>query len=198
MRSHGGEAPVPLECAAMNTFSLMVQSSGGGQVEEIARTFGVDWSHLSAQVISFSIVCALLYWLAYKPVLRMLEERRQQIAQGLANTEKINAALAAIETQRKEAMTVAQAEATRLIEEARGIARRVTEQETQRARAAAEQLVLKARDAAAQEHTRMMAELRREVGRLVVRTTAAVIGKILTPEDQRRLAEETTKELTTS
>src|SRR5439155_1453481 len=91
---------------------------------------------------------ALLYWLAYKPVLRMLEERRQQIAQGLANTEKINAALAAIETQRKEAMTVAQAEATRLIEEARGIARRVTEQETQRARAAAEQLVLKARDAA--------------------------------------------------
>jgi len=95
-------------------------------------------------------------------------------------------------------MTVAQAEATRLIEEARGIARRVTEQETQRARAAAEQLVLKARDAAAQEHTRMMAELRREVGRLVVRTTAAVIGKILTPEDQRRLAEETTKELTTS
>ena len=182
----------------MNTFSLMVQSSGGGQVEEIARTFGVDWSHLSAQVISFSIVCALLYWLAYKPVLRMLEERRQQSAQGLANTEKINAALAAIETQRKEAMTVAQAEATRLIEEARGIARRVTEQETQRARAAAEQLVLKARDAAAQEHTRMMAELRREVGRLVVRTTAAVIGKILTPEDQRRLAEETTKELTTS
>ena len=182
----------------MNTLTLMVQSSAGGQVEEIARTFGVDWSHLSAQMISFSIVCALLYWLAYKPVLRMLEERRQQIAQGLANTEKINAALAAIETQRKEAMTVAQAEATRLIEEARGIARRVTEQETQRARAAAEQLVLKARDAAAQEHTRMMAELRREVGRLVVRTTAAVIGKILTPEDQRRLAEETTKELTTS
>src|SRR5882724_10640774 len=87
---------------------------------------------------------------------------------------------------------------TRVIEEARGIAGRVREQETQRAQAAAEQIVLKARDAAAQEHTRMMAELRREVGRLVVRTTAAVIGKILTPEDQRRLAEETTRELTAS
>ena len=182
----------------MNGLTLMVQSSGGGQVEEIARTFGVDWSHLSAQMISFSIVCALLYWLAYEPVLRMLKERRQQIAQGLANTEKINDALAAIETQRKEAMIATRAEAARLIEEARAIAGRVREQETQRAQAAAEQIVLKARDAAAQEHTRMMAELRREVGRLVVRTTAAVIGKILTPEDQRRLAEETTKELTTS
>ena len=37
----------------------------------------------------------------------------------------------------------------------------------------------------------MLAELRREVGRLVVQTTAAVIGKVLTPDDQRRLAEET-------
>jgi len=42
----------------------------------------------------------------------------------------------------------------------------------------------------------MSAELRREVGRLVVQTTAAVIGKVLTPEDQRRLADETTKHLT--
>src|SRR6266481_5969650 len=142
----------------MNVLSVMVESSAGDRVGEIAATFGVDWPHLVAQVISFSIVCTLLYWLAYKPVLQMLEERRKQIAQGLANTEKINATLAAIETQRKEAMTAARAEATRIIEEARGLARRVGEQETQRAQATAEQVVLKARDAAAQEHTRMMAE----------------------------------------
>ena len=40
---------------------------------QIAETFGVDWPHLTAQVVSFAIVCALLYWLAYKPVLAMLE-----------------------------------------------------------------------------------------------------------------------------
>jgi F-type H+-transporting ATPase subunit b len=39
----------------------------------------------------------------------------------------------------------------------------------------------------------MLAELKREVGRLVVRTTTAVTGKILTPDDHRRLAEETAK-----
>src|SRR5438046_10410126 len=99
----------------------------------------------------------------------MLEERRQQIAQGLANTEKINAALAAIETQRKEAMTAARAEATRIIEEARGIARRVGEKETQRAQAAAEQLVLKARGPATQDNTRTMGERRPAAGRPAVR-----------------------------
>jgi F-type H+-transporting ATPase subunit b len=180
----------------MNVLAVMVQSSAGGRVGEIATTFGVDWPHLLAQVISFAIVCALLYWLAYGPVLRMLEERRKQIAQGLADTEKINATLAAMETQRQEVMSAARAEGARLIEEARGVARRVKEQETQRAHAAAEQIVHKARDAAAQEHVRMLAELRREVGQLVVKTTAAVAGKILSADDQRRLAEETARQLT--
>ena len=41
----------------------------------------------------------------------------------------------------------------------------------------------------------VVAELKREVGRLVVQTTATVTGKVLTPEDQRRLAEETAKQV---
>ena len=85
-----------------------------------------------------------------------------------------------------------------MIEEARAAAARVREQETQKAVAAAEQILLKAREAAAQDHDRMLRELKREVGRLVVQTTTTVTGKILTPEDQRRLAEETEKQLASS
>lgn len=179
----------------MHVFALAVDQAGGGQVAEIARTFGVDWPHLTAQIVSFSIVCALLYWLAYKPVLTMLAARREQIAVGLANTEKINAALASIEAQRKEVIAGAHDEAKRLVQEAREAAKRVQETETQRAVASAEQIVVKARDEATRERTRMLTELRAEVGRLVVQTTAAVTGKILTPDDHRRLAEETAREL---
>lgn len=117
---------------------------------------------------------------------------------GLANTEKINAALANVEVQRKGVLAAAQAEATQIIADAREVARRLNEQETQRAGVAAEQIVLRARDAAAQEHTRMLSDLRREVGRLVVQTTAAVSGKVLTTDDQRRLSEETARQLTAS
>jgi F-type H+-transporting ATPase subunit b len=180
----------------MNILVLMVQVEPGGQIEKIARTFGVDWSHLIAQIISFSIVCALLYRFAYRPILKMLEERRRQIAQGLANAEKIKAELARTEAQRQEVMMQANAQATRLIEEGQAAAARVQEQETQKAVAAAEQIIVKTREAAAQDYARMLAELKREVGRLVVQTTAAVTGKILTAEDQRRLAEETAKQVT--
>ena len=69
---------------------LLQQPESTGQVAEIARTFGVAWPHLIAQTISFILVCALLYWLAYRPILRMLDARRQQIADGLANAEPDN------------------------------------------------------------------------------------------------------------
>jgi F-type H+-transporting ATPase subunit b len=179
----------------MNGLALLAATSGEGRVQEIARTFGVDWPHLIAQIISFCIVCILLYRLAYKRVLKMLEDRRQQIAQGLANAEKIKAELARTEAQRQEVLVQANAQATKLIAEARLAAARVGEQEMQKAVAAAEQIIVGAREAAARDRTRMLAELKREVGHLVVQTTAMVTGKILTTEDQRRLAEETFKQM---
>ncbi len=166
------------------------------QINQIAKTFGVSWPQLIAQIISFGIVCFCLYAFAYKRVLAMLEARRERIAEGLANADKIKAELARTEAQRLEVMSQANAQATKLIEEARAAAARVQEQETQKAIAAAEQIIAKAREAAEADHARMLTELKREVGRLVVQTTAAVTGKILTPEDQRRLAEDTAKQVT--
>ncbi len=162
---------------------------------QIAQTFGVDWPHLAAQVVSFSIVCALLYWLAYTRVLDMLETRRRQIAQGLENTAKIDAALAAIEGQRREIIGTAHQEAIRIVDEARSAAGRVKEQEAQRARSAADRILLRAREQTRHQHDRMLAQLRRELGHLVVETTAAVTGRVLTADDQRRLVEEATREL---
>ncbi len=179
----------------MNALVLMAEAESSGQIEQIARTFGVDWPHLIAQMISFGIVCFLLYRFAYGPVLRMLADRRRLIAESLANADKVKAELARTETQRKEVMAQANAQATQFIEEARAAADVLLKKETKKAIAAAEEIIVKAHQAAAQDHARMLAELKQEVGRLVVQTTSAVTGKILTKEDQRRLAEETAEQL---
>jgi len=182
----------------MSIFYAFIQAApqdSGGQVSEIARTFGVDWTHLGAQIISFGIVCLVLYKFAYGPVLAMLEERRQQIAQGLANAEKIKVELDRIEAQRQEVMAQAYAQATKSVDEGRAAGARVLQQETRKALTAAGEIMVKAHEAAALDHDRMLGELKREVGRLVVQATTTVTGKILTPEDHRRLAEETAKHL---
>ena len=92
-------------------------------------------------------------------------------------------------------MAQAHAQATQFIEEARAAAARVQQEETKKAIAAAEQIMTKASEAAARDHDRMLAELKREVGKLVVQATTTVTGKILTAEDHRRLAEETAKQI---
>ena len=179
----------------MENLILFAQAAGGGQIEQIARTFGVDWSHLIAQIISFSIVAALLHRFAYRPVLGMLEERRKRIADGLAAAEENKAELARTETERQQVIDRANEQANQLIDEARNSAAHLREQKVQQAVAEAEQIMAKAREEAAREHDRMLAELKREVGRLVIETTAVVSGKILTPDDQQHLAEETAKQL---
>ena len=182
----------------LDAFVLLSEATGGGggRVQEIARTFGVDWPHLFAQAISFGIVCLLLHRFAYRPVLAVLAERRQRIADGLANAEQIKAELARTRAAQHDLMTEAGAQATRVIEEARAAAARVGERETQKSLAAAEQILTQAREAVARDHDRMLLELRQEIGHLVVRTTAAVIGKVLTPDDERRLVTETTAAVT--
>jgi F-type H+-transporting ATPase subunit b len=159
------------------------------------ETLGIRWVELIAQTISFSIVLFVLWKLAYKPIFNMLEARRVKIAEGVANADKIKAQLAQTEADRQKILTQAGNQANKLIDDARAAAARVSEVETQKAITAAEQIIIKAREAAAQERAAMLTQLKREVGRLVVQTTATVTGKILTPEDQRRLAEETEKQL---
>jgi F-type H+-transporting ATPase subunit b len=181
----------PCSFEIMNIPVFLAEASGGGAVQEIARTFGVDWSHLIAQMISFGIVCILLYKFAYRRVLQMLADRRKEITEGLANAERIKAELARTEANRQEVMLQANAQATKLIEEARAAAAQVQQVETKKAIAAAEHIITKAREAAVQDHDRMLTELKREVGHLVVQTTATVTGKILTPEDHRRITQET-------
>lgn len=179
----------------MNLIELLAVESSDGPVASVAKTFGVDWPHLIAQIISFSIVCVLLYLFAYRPILNMLEERRKQIAQGLADRESIKAELARTEAERHQVLLRANEDAARLIEEARAAGVRIQEQEMRRAVTSAEQILRQAHDVAQQEQARMLAEVKRQVGELVVETTAAVARKVLTAEDQRRLAEEAARQL---
>lgn len=170
-----------------------------GDLVELAKStgeqFGFQTQLFVSQVISFCIVAFLLHRFAYKPILTVLEERRRKIAEGLANAEKIKQELASAQVKAQEILNQAGVQGAKMIEEARAAAAKVQEVETQKAIAAANDIVAKARQASEAELVRMKAELRREVGRLVVSTTAKVTGKVLSPEDQQRLTEETNRQL---
>jgi F-type H+-transporting ATPase subunit b len=164
-------------------------------VGKVAEQFGVYWPNLIAQVVLFAIVYWVLKRFAFKPVIAMLEERRRRIEEGQINAENIKKQLAAAQTKYEEILAKANAEAQRLIEEVRTSGDRLAEQKRQEALAAAEAITVKAQEAMTLERDRLMSEMKRELGRLVVDTTARVTGKVLTPEDHQRISEETAREV---
>ena len=176
-------------------FILAAADSFGDMVKQTGETFGFDTKIFLSQVVSFIIVALVLRRFAYKPILAVLEERRRRIEEGLLNSEKIKQQLAEAEQRHAEILAKANAQAQKMIDEARESAANVAERKQQEAVAAAEQIMAKAREASAIEHEKTMTELKRELGRLVVDTTAKVTGKVLTSEDQRRLQEEASRQI---
>src|SRR5437016_13912999 len=178
--------------------TIIAAAAAGGMramLNDTAETFGWDWHLFISQVASFCIVALLLRRFAYKPILAVLEDRRRKIEEGQLNAERIRKELAEAEKRYQEIVAKANADAQRMIDEARESSAHLAERKQQEAVTAAEQILAKAKEAAALEHERQMQTLKRELGRLVVDTTAKVTGKVLTPEDQRRLQEEAARQV---
>ena len=164
-------------------------------VTQLFTQFGITWPKFLAQVILFLTVYLILKKFAFGPIIAIFEERRKTIEEGQANAEKIKKQLAESEIRCQEILRKANADAQRIIEEGRAISDASSQKHIQQAIKDAEGIIEKANENVALERTRMVAEVKNEMVKLVVDTTAKVAGKILTESDQQRLVAETTKQL---
>src|SRR5438093_12675001 len=132
---------------------LLVVATGGFSktLQDTAETFGWNPWLFFSQVISFAIVAFLLRRFGYKPILAGLEDRRRKVEEGMLNAEKIRKELAEAEKRYQEILAKANANAQRMIDEARESSAHLAERKQQEAIAAAEQIVAKAKEAAALE-----------------------------------------------
>lgn len=166
-----------------------------GKVDAIVEKFGLAWPKFLAQVIIFWIVFMILKKFAFGPILAMLEQRRQRIADGEAKLEKIAKDLAEAERNAQAIVDKANADADRQIKEAGENARALAEKRQQDAVHEASQIIAKAREAAQLEHEQLMSQLKREFGRMVSDATSRVTGKVLNTDDQARINQETTAQV---
>ena len=167
-------------------------------VTKIAGDFGVTIPGVLAQVVNFSIVAAILWFAAFKPVMASIQERQEKIQAGLKYAEDMKAQLAAAQQESAGVIKNAHAEATRLIEESRRTAKEVVEKSQKEAIDRANDLIKKAQQAIELEHRKMLAETRTEIARLVVATTERVLAKRLSDSDRAAYNEAAARELTSA
>ena len=151
---------------------------------------GLNLGYLFVQIFNFAIVFIVLRAWVYKPVLGLLDRRRQSIAQGLEDARIAAEARANAEREAREIVAKAQAEATQKVLES-----------TQRAEVASREILVKAetdaakaRDAvvaeAALERDRLLADLRGQVAALAMAATHKLVGEALDEKRQHTLIDE--------
>ncbi|HHX58198.1 MAG TPA: F0F1 ATP synthase subunit B [Candidatus Moranbacteria bacterium] len=158
-------------------------------MEEIIKTFHIDWKLLIAQAVNFAIVVFALYKFAYKPLLKTMNERTAKIEQGLKDAELSQEKLAEAETRKKEEIIKAKKEAKKIIEEAMEQANENQEKIVANAKERAEKVTVEAKEQIQQEKEKMLLEVRQEIGELVLLTTEKIIDeKIKKDGDQEIIA----------
>ena len=172
------------------TTLLAAAAENPGVLENISKTFGLNWPFFIAQVVNFLLVIFILKKFAFGPIQQILEERRARIAAGEEKVKLIERQLAESVETTNAAIAKANDEAVRMINEAKQGATAFTEQKAQEAIPSAQNILAKAEAAATADRERLSAELKREFGRLVAATTAQVTGKVLTADDQKRINED--------
>jgi F-type H+-transporting ATPase subunit b len=169
--------------------------AAAGGISKITQDFGISWPFILAQILNFSIVAFILWRFAFKPVLATLDERQKKIASGLQYAEDMKAKLEAVQQDSIASAKKAQAEATRIIEEARKAAKEFLEKQTQETSAQAAEILAKAQQVIELEKKKMLAEARTEIARLVVATTQQVLSQQLSDADRSRYNEAASREL---
>ena len=151
---------------------------------------GLNLGYLLLQIFNFFILFVVLRVWVYKPILGLLDKRRQNIAQGLEDARVAAEARANAEKEAAKIIADAQAEAGKVVREANERAQGVAKE----VKAEADAKAAKAREAALAEaeveRARILGDLRGQVAALSIAATHKLVGEALDEKRQRALLDE--------
>ena len=143
---------------------------------------GFNIPSLVVFLVNFAILLAILYLFAFKPILKLLDQRADRIRESLEAAEqaKLEAAESAAKTQ--EQLQQARRDGQVLLDQARALAEKFREDEMAKARQEAEAFVARARQEIQQERDGAVDEVKSHFARLAIQAAERVIGQSLDAE----------------
>ncbi|MBI2018678.1 hypothetical protein HYS96_03120 [Candidatus Daviesbacteria bacterium] len=162
---------------------------------EVLNQFGINPILLAAQVVNFLILLWLLNKFLYKPIIRVLEERKQKVAEANKNAEEIEKKLLQITALKEEEILKAVKEGEKIIKEASDEALQIIEN----GRRQYEEIIKNARKDAKEllqvEKANLDREIRENLGEMIALALQKVTGKVLSKKDQQNILEKEIRNL---
>jgi F-type H+-transporting ATPase subunit b len=154
------------------------------------EALGINLGYLISQIVNFTLLAVLLYFVAYKPELRMLDERSARIKKGLEDAEAASRRAAEIEQEFERRLAEARKEGQEIIAQATQMSEKTRQEILDRARDESNALIGKAKEEISRERELAMTELRQQVADLSLTVAQKVVGATLDEQNQRRLIAE--------
>ena len=176
----------------------MIESEVAKEVVEQANfitTLGLDWKLFLAQIVNFSVIAFVLWKWAWKPLVKLLDERSEKIAKSLEDAKRIEEELRKTHERREQILLESKKEAKSILEIATKNADALRAEMTAKARSETEKIVADAKLAITQEKERMLQEVKRYVADLVVLTAEKVLREKIDSKKDKELVEAATKQL---
>ena len=155
---------------------------------------GINLPTLLAQIVNFIILFGLMYLVAYKPIMRMLDERSRKIKEGMEQTEFIKEQAERAEEEAEKRIEAASKEGQEVIARAARMGEDVRQEAEQKARQEAESLIARARMEIQRERDEAIDELRKEFADLTILAAEKVIDRSLDKEAHRQVIDKVLKE----
>jgi F-type H+-transporting ATPase subunit b len=151
---------------------------------------GFNLPGLIAQMVNFIILVVVLKLFLYGPVVRILDERKRRIEEGLQRAEQAAEQAASSEDEVRRVVEQARLEAREVIQRAQETAERLRAELEQQARADATRIVESAREEIVAEREQALQRLRAEFAGLTIVAAERVIGQSLDRTAHQRLIDE--------
>ena len=144
---------------------------------EILDIFGIKLELLIIQTINFGILLLALWYLLYRPVVRMMETRREKIEAGVREAEETAQERAYLESQKQSMLQQATAETERLVAEGKQYAAERRAELIQEAEARSESILKEAQERSEEERRQALAQNKEEIARLAILAAERVLRK---------------------
>ncbi len=161
---------------------------------DFLKDFGVEPILLLAQMVNFAILLFILKRFLYKPILKVLEERKNKIATSMKQSEQIQKKFEELDAKQQEILDNARNESAQIIDAAKSEAKTLANQIQIEASNQAQQALKRAQETLALEKQKMISDAKKEIVGVVTSATQKVIGKMMTKKDKDRLVTEAVNE----
>ncbi|MFC2015090.1 F0F1 ATP synthase subunit B [Chloroflexota bacterium] len=148
---------------------------------------GFNLPVLITQIITFILLLVILRLAAYKPLMRMLDERSNRVKESIEQTEAIKTQAANAEEGAKKQIEAASKEGQEMVARAVKAGDEIRQKAQEEAKPEAEVLIFKARVEIQRERDEAIDELRKEVAELTITAAEKVIEQKLDKEAHRQL-----------